>query len=760
MKIFIFFLFLSLTHLTYIFGQNIVAPDTVCVGVPANFTLDSAGNFASFAWEFGTNSLTPILTTSVAIPGTPTNSTQFSVVAQTTMIYDTSNNSYHAFITSASSGYTNPTVQRLDFGTNPNSIPVATDLGNPNNAFITPANSNLEAVEIVLDATGVFHAFFTNRGLVHWVFGNGLTSPPTQATRIFDNPSVMGMGMQMSVMKVNGTWIIFAGQSYGINNVLRFDLGTNLNNIPSPLPYVILPQPIGGLSQFPCYFSILKEAGAWYMFVAPLGNNAPLLKYNFGSDIQNNNPIVSNLGATSPPLQDNRGLNFVKSCDSFYMLGLNQDGTILSFNFQNNINNVPTAQSIGQVYGPNVNMQVLKPYWYNDTLWALSGNWNNNNIATVFRFPLLSIPSGNAEIKYYDPTTTHTFNAPGIYNITLYCDQADPRGPQAFCKQIVVIDSISQFLGMDTSLCSGDELILSVGNLPATGYLWNTGDTTSSIAVNQSGTYWVHVSGSSCIEGTDSIHVAFNPIPEVKIQPHDTAICQGVSITLLGSGASQYQWSPADFLDQPNAAQTRAQPPYTITYILSGKDASTGCEGKDSILITVNPQPDIKVTSDSGSVNCNQPFVQLHASGGVSYIWQPGSLCDDSISANPLVRPDGSRTIFYVTGRDAIGCEGIDSISIISLEQPIFFVPNAFSPNGDDLNDVFLADIYCDFELKSLNVYNRWGQLVFRSSNVDEGWDGLYKHKPADLGTYFWYIIGKTNDGKIVKKKGDVLLIR
>jgi gliding motility-associated-like protein len=740
------------------YSQDIVSSDTVCVGVPVPFSLSINTNSTTYVWEFGTNSMVPILSTAIPVPNTASAGNTFTVVDQATMVYDTANNNFYAFVTSAGPGYSFPSVQRLDFGSNPHSVPITTDLGNPNNVFISPSYSNLEAVEIVLDETGIYHAFFANRGIVHWVFGNGLNNPPTQVSRIFDNPAVLGMGMQMAVMKVGGQWIIFCGQSFGINNIVRFDLGTNINALPVIIPYTILPAPTGGFVGAPCYFAILKESGSWHMQVSPLSLNAPLYRYDFGVNIQNNSPTITDQGVISPvSVNLNRGLNFIKSCNSFYMLGLNQDGEVLSLNYQNNINNTPVSSSLGQVYGPNVNMVVLKPYWYNDTLWALSGNWNSNLFATVYRFPLLAIPSGNAVIKYYDPTTTYTFSSPGIYDVTIYCDQADPRGPQTFCKQIVVVNNNPDILEHDTTICAEQNHTLDAYNTEATGYLWSTGATTSSINVSQSGTYWVQVTGPQCVNGSDTIHIQFATPPVVQIIPENPVFCMGETVTLHVTGTGSYKWSPFTYLSNEHTATTVANPPITTMYYVTVTDPQ-GCEGKDSVLVTAAPNPVIDATAEYDKITCDLTSLQLRATGGVSYSWEPAALCDNPYLENPTISTD-KETTFYVTGKNEFGCENKDSIKIQVIKSPVFFVPNAFSPNQDGKNDFFMPRVDCGFVFKKFNVYNRYGQLVYSTQDVDNGWDGSFKGKKADIGTYHWFIIGRDTQGNEITRKGNVILL-
>lgn len=208
-----------------IVSAQIISPDTVCVGQAVTFNADLDFKHIQYCWEFGTSSMTPVLTTSQPVPGTATNGQQFAVVAQATMVFDTANGEFYGFVTCASNAFVAPSVQRLNFGPNPHGTPTATDLGNPNSAFVLNsalANSNMEAIELVKDDFGIFHAFISNGGIVHWIFGNGINQPPTSARRIYTNRPTLGMPMQISIMHYNGEWLLFAGQSYGASPILLY----------------------------------------------------------------------------------------------------------------------------------------------------------------------------------------------------------------------------------------------------------------------------------------------------------------------------------------------------------------------------------------------------------------------------------------------------------------------------------------------------------------------------------------------------------
>jgi gliding motility-associated-like protein len=86
-------------------------------------------------------------------------------------------------------------------------------------------------------------------------------------------------------------------------------------------------------------------------------------------------------------------------------------------------------------------------------------------------------------------------------------------------------------------------------------------------------------------------------------------------------------------------------------------------------------------------------------------------------------------------------------------------VPDVFSPNGDVHNDVLYVRSTCISSLDFL-VFDRWGNKIFETNNINQGWDGNYNGSPMNIGTYIWYLKGTTVDGVSIKEKGNVTLVR
>ncbi len=153
--------------------------------------------------------------------------------------------------------------------------------------------------------------------------------------------------------------------------------------------------------------------------------------------------------------------------------------------------------------------------------------------------------------------------------------------------------------------------------------------------------------------------------------------------------------------------------------------------------------------------------IQFNATGGTEYIWSPPTYLSDTNTYNPVgYFPDTGRFRYTVYVKSPYGCEGSDTILVTVVNQAAFFVPNAFTPNGDGINDLFRPYAIGYKNLNFFRIYNRWGEEVYYSTNLEVGWNGTYNKKQADMGTYFWHISYTDRFGNQGYMKGDVHLLR
>jgi gliding motility-associated-like protein len=185
--------------------------------------------------------------------------------------------------------------------------------------------------------------------------------------------------------------------------------------------------------------------------------------------------------------------------------------------------------------------------------------------------------------------------------------------------------------------------------------------------------------------------------------------------------------------------------------------ADNGCHS-DTIDERINIYETRAFAGNDTLVTDNQPL-PLNGSGGIFYSWSPADGLSDPNIANPVALIKKS-TSYVLTAYTPMGCETMDTINIKVFKGPAIYVPNAFSPNGDRRNDRFRVTAPGITEIYFFRIFNRYGQLVYSSTNSRDGWDGTIKGQPQPTGTYVWMVKGKDFAGQVHEQKGTFMLIR
>jgi gliding motility-associated-like protein len=186
-----------------------------------------------------------------------------------------------------------------------------------------------------------------------------------------------------------------------------------------------------------------------------------------------------------------------------------------------------------------------------------------------------------------------------------------------------------------------------------------------------------------------------------------------------------------------------------------------GCDSVITIAsLRVDPAPVVRVTK-SNDIDCLWESVQLTATGGGTYSWWPALSLSNAAISNPVANP-ATTTRYEVAVTAANGCTGEGSIEVYvtgSSPEKGYHVPNAFTPNGDGLNDCLGVPHWAGVNNLKLTVFNRWGEVVFQSSELSKCWDGRYKGRLQDPGVFAYFITADTDCGKVVRK-GTIALVR
>jgi gliding motility-associated-like protein len=207
----------------------------------------------------------------------------------------------------------------------------------------------------------------------------------------------------------------------------------------------------------------------------------------------------------------------------------------------------------------------------------------------------------------------------------------------------------------------------------------------------------------------------------------------------------------------PNPIHTFSPGSYTVKLQIK---TTTGCLDNSSTQNINVGKLDIQVTPPFQEIDAGQS-VQLTVSGGAtSFVWTPPAGLSDTHIPNPVAKPT-KNTWYKVTGTNDAGCTDKDSMFIKIRPVPGIYVPTAFTPNNDGMNDVFKPIIGgADFKLKEFTIYNRWGQKVFSTTTDGEGWDGRIHGLLQSSGTYIWIVTATEKNTIVHKKKGTFMLIR
>ena len=281
-------------------------------------------------------------------------------------------------------------------------------------------------------------------------------------------------------------------------------------------------------------------------------------------------------------------------------------------------------------------------------------------------------------------------------------------------------------------------------------------------AAAPSGTYYIKGTNATGCFDIKKVGVFVYPIPVVKAGA-DTTICKNTTAVLHVAVTNIlapvfYQWEPAASIENPTAVISIANPGTTTVYKVTVKD-TYGCNFNVADEVKVTVQPPVNAFAGNDTTATVRVPHQLRATGGVQYLWSPASALNNPFISNPLAVLNMD-TRFAVEVKDTIGCVGYDTVLVKVYEGITYYVPNAFSPNGDGLNDVFKPIPVGIVSTNYFRIFNRYGAIVFETNQWNKGWDGTYKEIPQKTGNYVWVIKGAGRDGKVIEMRGNVVLVR
>jgi gliding motility-associated-like protein len=343
------------------------------------------------------------------------------------------------------------------------------------------------------------------------------------------------------------------------------------------------------------------------------------------------------------------------------------------------------------------------------------------------------------------------------------------RGIADSTYTIVIRDrsEINVDVGEDVTSCPGqlNRFVAHVeGGIGPFTFSWNTGqenDSTITVAPLQGIHQYIVEANDQCGSADiDSVVLNIETVARLVNDPAGASVCTGDStdvILVSNITRAMFAWQPSDASGNITGysagsgdsirQQLRLHQPFTSAMEYSVSVTAEGCTPTDTVYkITVNPKPQIEL----GEPVYAEPGtgIALHAGGGFDvYQWSDGS-------ADSVIRVSGGGK-YWVDVTDLNGCSSSDTVMVYSFGS---WFPNAFTPNGDGLNDRFRIAGFEGQDYVLMQVFDRWGVLVCETHDLNSGWDGTFSGQPCPEGTYVWTITFRLANEK--QFKGILTLIR
>jgi len=363
---------------------------------------------------------------------------------------------------------------------------------------------------------------------------------------------------------------------------------------------------------------------------------------------------------------------------------------------------------------------------------------NDTTICGAFNMTLNAGTPGNTYLWSTNATTqTINVSTPNTYWVVMN------NGVCSATDTVNIFVVTQPPLGSDTTLCTGVPLMLDAGN-PGSTYLWSNGMTSQTIGVTTSGTYWAVASVGTCSQ-SDTIDVTFLPLPIVNLGT-DTIFCPNDVLVLNAQNpGATYLWSTGE-TTQTIIIDTSG------TYWATATNAT--CADSDTINVSILLKPSLGMDT----ILCNTEHFRLHAQNTLpncAYLWSTGATTNSIVVENAgiyWVKVYSGNCVFY------------DTMNVTSImNDPPLYVPNCFTPDENGLNDSFTAfaedlDIL-DYNLK---IFNRWGELLYETSDRHKGWDGTYQSNYVAQDIYVWTVDYRTlcSDRSNIHRVGHVMVLR
>ena len=397
-----------------------------------------------------------------------------------------------------------------------------------------------------------------------------------------------------------------------------------------------------------------------------------------------------------------------------------------------------------------------------------------NNTSTLTSSFLWDFGNGQIDSTTFEPALT--FTQPGTYTISLTISDSICQGTDQYALQVVVGPALSVAAPAAVFLCTSTDTLLSPTIVGApTSVIWSSsaqfldtlnpsGQANLSLIDPQNAWYYIQISNAYC-SAIDSVQLTIASDAFALNGPNLVCAQAPFNLQLSGGATAQtIQWSPAASIIGPTNLATATASIATSQYIYVEVLTAQNCLLQDSIFVSVSPlNPLAVVASADPTIILPNASSQLSAVpvGNYTYNWTPTLGLSNPSILNPQATIEQT-TIYTLTVSDGL-CSGSDTVLIKVFDSicgaPFVYIPNAFSPNKDGQNDkLYVRGPF--IESFVFRVYDRWGELVWETTHLTEGWDGTFRGKLLDPDVYDYYLQATCVGGLENIIKGNVTLIR
>lgn len=438
-------------------------------------------------------------------------------------------------------------------------------------------------------------------------------------------------------------------------------------------------------------------------------------------------------------------------------------------NLSSNCNNIIFKFDFGII--PNAEFDI------DDNLGCASFQVTFNNTSSASDSYLWDFGNGDTTSVIFNPILT--YDSAGVYDVFLYVTDSICLLTDTAKITITVTDSIQLSVDADVDLCIPMLLTFTANtNGTATSFVWSSSinftdtlnisvtDSTLSVTPQSDVTYYVMVDNPGGCSQIDSVQVHFTS-SDLILSANDS-ICLGDTTLITALNINplinfSYVWSPDSVIATPSTTNTVLVQPNTSQFVYVTATASNGCVINDSILIAVSyiNSANVSASSSETIIPEGDTVLLIGTPSGYSYLWDPIIGIENPTAQQTEAVVDHT-TIYTLFVTDGI-CMRSDTVLVTTFtflcEDPYVFVPNAFSPNGDNENDVLYVRGKMIKEM-TFRVFDRWGEMIFESTDRAHGWDGTFRGKKMDPDVYDYYLQVTCIDDVETIIKGNITLLK